>query len=568
MIGNFLDNINSPVREIKILAGGSGYANGETLTFSAGVGTVSNASAKIMTTNSGAIDAIAITNSGSYNVVPTVTINTSAGFGAQLEVVLDNDNFYMFVGRSLPYPDETNPDPNYENDFDGGAFHHEQMYFGVKLQETNFSYMVPKYQWTAGTVYSQYDDKDTDLPGSEFYVINSSNNVFKCIDNAGGAKSTVEPTSTVFGGLPTETADGYRWLFMYGLSGQDMTKFSTGSFIPVKVDANVQSAAIDGGIMNIKVVSGGSQYPFNSGTLGNISDRTIAIAANASSQQNYYANCTLTVFGQGNLITNLKIANSFLQGNTVYITTANSFNANQATQGFQYQIAPSLKVTGTGDGCEGYFEVNPSSGSIESVVIFKSGSGYVQATANAVSGVAFGSGAVLRPIISPPGGHGSSIYSELYSQWMGVTGSFSNTYGFAENVTIRTVGVLRNPTVYNSNGTPFSNTTFNQLTTLNVANTTAQAFSLGEKIIGNISGAAGAVAFCNTTVTLISGLTGTFIDGEILTGQTSLVQYTLANVASTPDLATYSGEILYAQNVLASPRSASTSEQIKLVLKQ
>jgi hypothetical protein len=345
-----------------------------------------------------------------------------------------------------------------------------------------------------------------------------------------------------------------------------MTQFSTGSFIPTKIDANVQSSATDGSIFNIKVVAGGNQYPFNSGALGSISGQTIAIAANASSQQNYYANSTLTVFGLGNLITNLRIVSSVLSGNVIYVTTANSFSANQATQGFNYQIAPTLVVKGSGAGCQGYFKVNPSSGSIESVVIFQSGNGYSQATATAVSGTAFGSGAVLRPIISPVGGHGAHVYSELFSQWMGVTGEFANTFGFADNVTLRTVGMLRDPIEYSGN-TLYSNTTFNQLTTLNVANTTAQSFSLGETIIGNISQASGCAAFCNTTIVLISGLVGHFIPGEVLTGQTSQVQFTLANVASTPDLATYSGDVLYAQNILPSPRSSSTSEQVKLVLK-
>lgn len=567
LIDDFIGSLNSPILGINILAGGSGYANGEALVFTYPTGTVSNAAGLVVTSNTGQITAIALTNTGSYNITPNVTIQTANGFGGQLTANVGNDNFYLFVGRSLPYTVDTVPDPNYENPYNGGYFHQAQMYYGIKMTQQSFAYMAPSYKWTSGTVYAQYDDKDVGLTTEQFYVLNSANVVFKCINNNQGANSTIEPTSTAAPGNPFQTSDGYEWMYLYQLSSQQMTQFSTPGFIPILPDANVTSAAVSGSIYNINITAAGNEYPWNTGTLGSINGQTIAIAANASSQNNYYANCTLTVFGAGNIITNLALVSSYLQGNTIYVVTANSFNANQATQGDVYQIAPTLAVKGSGTGCQGYILVNPTSGSLSRVVIFNPGSGYEQASAVASSGAAFGTGATLRPIISPAGGHGANVYAELFSEYLGITGTFANTLNFSTAVTMRTVGILQNPIAYNSNNVLYSNTTFNQLCTLSVANTSASTFSPGETIIGNISQASGISAFSNSSTVLLSGLVGNFIDGEILRGQTSGVQYTLSAVVNTPSLDVYSGSIIFADNILPAPRSDSTSQQLKLVLR-
>ena len=62
---------------------------------------------------------------------------------------------------------------------------------------SNHSYVVPKYTWSSGQIYSAYDN---DKPNQTlYYVINSNDEVFVCIeqskDNTGAARnSTVEPT--------------------------------------------------------------------------------------------------------------------------------------------------------------------------------------------------------------------------------------------------------------------------------------------------------------------------------------------------------------------------------------
>jgi hypothetical protein len=564
-IADFIDSIDSPVRSIKILSAGSLYTNGENVVFT---GAGEAASAKVFTDDTGAIKYVAIIDGGNYEIAPTLTIATANGIGGVLQPVLDNKNFYVFAGRPKPYvPDDNTPDPNYENVYDGYNFQYDQMYFGVKLSNTDVAYVAARNTWTAGQVFPEYDDKDTNLPNEPFYVVTSANLVFKCIYNNGGAPSTVEPSNTQSFGLPANQSDGYRWKYMYSISGVDQTKFGTANFIPVIKDETVANDAVSGGIFNIKVISGGIGYPSSTGQILGINGSSVIISANATPITNYYANSTLTVFGAGNEVTNWRIIQSQQQGSNNVITLANTFNANQISVGYNYSIGPTLNLVGDGNNFVGYLVMNPQSQSIVSVEIVDSGQGYNIADAQVISGAGFGSGADLRPIISPPGGHGADVYGELYCQYLGVSAQFANNIGLPDNVTVRTVGLLKDPVAYNSNGTPFTESVFIQTVALSVANTTATMFTIGEEIIGNVSRARGSVALCNSTVVVITGYTGTFLTGETLNGQESGVQFIFNSANSHPDVQLYSGDILYLQNIAATQRSSTSSEQLKMIVK-
>lgn len=559
LIADLIDSIDSPVTKVNILAGGSGYANGTALTFT-GDGLLATGVA--FTSNTGAVTHIALTSGGNYVVKPTVSL--TGGFGAALEAVIENDHFYVFAARSKPYiGDDTIPEPNYENDYDSFYFMHEQMLFGKKLANTDVSFMVRKRLWETGIVYAEYDDKDQQLLTKIFYVISSDNRVYKCIFNNNGGPSTIEPTNTQTQGLSATLSDGYRWKYLYTIAGQDNTRFSTQNFAPAKVNAAVKAGALNGGIVNIKVESGGINYPSNEGNILSVSGNQIVLATTASAQTNYYADSTITVFGASNLVTNRRIVSSSLQGNNRVIVVANTFNANQVSQGYNYSIGPTLQVLGDGSAFEGYAVMNQSNQSIVRIEVTASGNGYNQASATAIAGTGFGSGAQLRPIISPKGGHGADIFGELYCAHVGITGEFSNGFSFPTEVTIRTVGMIKNP--LHSNGQPYTALSFNQCANVAVSNTTAQNFESGETVIGNVSQARGQVAFSNSSLLIITGYSGGFIPGEILNGVDSGVQFTVNVVNSSPQVQIYSGDVLYLQNIAATERSPTSSEQIKLV---
>ena len=49
------------------------------------------------------------------------------------------------------------------------------------IQLDNVSFVVPRHNWQSGTVYSRYGCTICPI-GTPFYVLNSKNQVFKCLD--------------------------------------------------------------------------------------------------------------------------------------------------------------------------------------------------------------------------------------------------------------------------------------------------------------------------------------------------------------------------------------------------
>lgn len=72
----------------------------------------------------------------------------------------------------------------------------------------------------------------TSLDTAKFYCITpNDNNVYKCIDNNGGAESTVNPYGISYSNITT--SDGYVWKYMYTVPTALANKFSTITDIPV-----------------------------------------------------------------------------------------------------------------------------------------------------------------------------------------------------------------------------------------------------------------------------------------------------------------------------------------------
>jgi len=91
---------------------------------------------------------------------------------------------------------------------------------------------------------------------SLFYVVSSDYKVYKCLDNNGGAASTVEPSGTSTSILAT--GDDYKWKYMYTLSAAQRQNFLSTDFMAVATDSTVSSAATDGAINIVKIKSAGT----------------------------------------------------------------------------------------------------------------------------------------------------------------------------------------------------------------------------------------------------------------------------------------------------------------------
>tara|TARA_A100000164_G_C21928403_1_gene784289 strand:+ start:553 stop:2013 length:1461 start_codon:yes stop_codon:yes gene_type:complete len=194
--------------------------------------------------------------------------------------------YYLFIGRPQAWStdvdvqgnsinegtDTTPPTPN--DDISTEYYSYDELLGAKKITSSDISNVVQRRTWTSGTTYDMYEHNisasntansgATNLFDSNFYVINSANNVYKVIENDGNTASSNEPTST--SSAIFSTADGYRWKFMYSLTTSEATNFTTTDFIPVSTDSTVSAAAVNGALDTILVVAGGSGYTLSSGS--------------------------------------------------------------------------------------------------------------------------------------------------------------------------------------------------------------------------------------------------------------------------------------------------------------
>jgi hypothetical protein len=67
-----------------------------------------------------------------------------------------------------------------------------------KIQDASF--VVPRYNWSSGTIYTAYDDNVSGYPTNAYYVRTAANQIYICLQQGRNAQgqavpSTVEPTS-------------------------------------------------------------------------------------------------------------------------------------------------------------------------------------------------------------------------------------------------------------------------------------------------------------------------------------------------------------------------------------
>jgi hypothetical protein len=97
-----------------------------------------------------------------------------------------------------------------------------------------------------------------------FYVRNSYDQVFVCLDNNFNALSTDMPKISLGGQLPTDpyitAADGYRWKYLYTISGGMKQSFLTSEWMPVVTETAVAIGAVDGSLNLIRILNGGTGY--------------------------------------------------------------------------------------------------------------------------------------------------------------------------------------------------------------------------------------------------------------------------------------------------------------------
>ncbi len=175
-----------------------------------------------------------------------------------------NRRSYVFValGKQTPWNESETPPTPGQSTRDLVSYH-DRAIVAKRIDLDNVSFVVPRYNWTTGTVYSRYGCTVCPI-GTPFYVLNSKGQVFKCLDNNNNSESTDEPelflSSTSLEEPYFITSDGYKWKYLYTLSSDQKQKFLNADWMPVTYNRFVRAAAINRSIDIVRITNSGNNY--------------------------------------------------------------------------------------------------------------------------------------------------------------------------------------------------------------------------------------------------------------------------------------------------------------------
>lgn len=368
----------------------------------------------------------------------------------------------------------------------------EKTLFGKRVDSDEVVYMIRNRPWVINTVYTQYDDME-DISDKNYYaVIYPENNigdyrVYKCLFNNYGSQSIYPPNFSV--NQPDQIyplSDGYVWKFMYSISVLDFDKYNARGYIPIIQEASAnnetysETFTVESSINQIFVENPDSNrgYEKVSGFIQEVNsdDGSIRIVATRSVMDPANTEAILEIESSANFN---RIEN-YYSGYTFYVTLGNdskvykvdSYKFDVVTGSAEitlfegipgddvlqkestFFLLPRIEIRGDGEGALAIPTVSDQ-GTITDVKVLNSGFGYTNARAFVPDPFAFDPTSlnsldervILRPIISPRGGHGSNIIEELSCRHALVYTNLTET----DNQIIPTtnqfsiVGIVKNP---------------------------------------------------------------------------------------------------------------------------
>lgn len=384
-----------------------------------------------------------------------------------------NTLYYTFTAKSTAFTDDDNPPDPGKSLKDTYFDIYDDILFGKKINTADVRHMIRNVEWQSGTVYEVYDDQNTNLWNENFFVVadeGTNHYVFKCLNNNGGAASTYKPLRSETD--PEDeiylTNDGYHWKYMYTISQNEYEKFATDNYVPLIIDTQVTLNASNGAIDEVVLTNPGIGY--NAYANGTIEESAVggntliyaleSITSTLSANSEFYQGSTLYIregTGEGQ---SSRIARYLVSESQRSVILDTPFNPLPDTNSI-FEISPRVALEGDGTGFRAITTVDPAANSIAAIEILDPGINYTYGTVTISGNTGFldeednpigNSTATARPIISPPGGHGSDVINELYASRIGISTTFSNN----ENGTIptandyRKVGIIKNPLFANT----------------------------------------------------------------------------------------------------------------------
>jgi hypothetical protein len=491
------------------------------------------------------------------------------------DVANTSTSYFITFGRSSPWNDELYPPIANTNVASSIYDVDREILYGKQINETNIAYMINNIPWTANKIYNQYDDLDPDIYSKPFYVINNNKQVYKCLFNNYASPSTDQPIS-ISTNADFVGADGYKWKYMFTIDSATYNKFASTGYIPIQIDTNVTAGATSGAIHTALVLNAGRNYPHANGQIvARTATRIAQIATNGSDGvAGLYQDSSL-------YITSGTTGAAYISRISQYVVNAagrfvyTSDDLPSITASATYKIGPTVVINGDGLNAKAFAYVEPTANSIINIDVPNQGSGYTYATASIVANsiaLGTGGGGTTRLIISPPGGHGADVKSELGCEVAGISLEVNPTDNFPEWIAFRQISLIYNPIAV-SNNTIFNDPTFTQYTTLGIglySGTYDSPLNNGgtNTIIKGLStGATAEVIYNDTNNIYVKNVVGQFQNFETVIERDKPKFPTTISYINTGQLIPYSGKTFYYKNVEAITRYTGSRETVKIYFK-
>jgi hypothetical protein len=449
---------------------------------------------------------------------------------------------YIFIGKPTPWINDREP-PLPQNDVKEMIEVHNQMLSLVRIEKSDAFPMIKRKFWTQNIVYDYYRDDisyehpaysgATTLKESNFYIINSQNDIYVCLNNNNNSLSENEPLNR--SGDPFVTADGYQWLLVYSLNTVLNTSYSTDNWIPV-IDS--YDPRIAGEINTVIIENRGSDYTdFPEGV--------------GSRVRAYYCN----VIGDGTGA----VAKVHVDGTSISKIEMVRRGSGYRHATLEFRVDKVYKTLYDLDN-----ELSP---------LNPEGNGDLR----------------TRVIISPPAGWRMNLPLQLIATDVGVFSKLDfDTDDFVTDIEFRQVGILQDPVINIAD----TLSTLSAMFSIKTLDTSDGVFYLGEEIYqSNNNGVArGTVMYYNKTDGVMhyyqdydlhneDGKLTRFTGPGIITGLQSS-KSTIADISFSgkfdnmtyddgyayPELDRYSGNILYLSNIRPVRRNAKKAEKLVIIV--
>ena len=484
---------------------------------------------------------------------------------------------YVFIGNHLPYTNDDVADEITDTSVNEKLVW-DNIYAARKVTGSEVELVVPRYDWSANTIYKHYDDRveianlvATTANTKPMYVMNSERNVYICLANGLNANSTIEPTGkNLSSNGNIQTADDYTWKYLYNVRASN--RFLTNNWIPAPVSTSKLDydtsplIAVDGELVYLEVEDGGSGYVHS-----NISVTSFTAGTNL-----------ITVANTNNLAANMALSGLGIAGGchiesidtlNLRIRLSANTSANGGGSGNTVAVTTRVLIDGDGQNAIALARVGANTEIVE-IILTTYGRDYTRAN---ISVFGTGTGCNVRAVLPPKYGHGFNSAKELGASSVMIAmkiGEIDSTEGglISTGTTFRQYGLLRDPHKYGSDEVVASanaNTVISQTTDLTIIS--GSSYNLDEFVYqgpsANTATFSGFVNAQDANVVRLTRVKGAPITGGPLKGVSTNPTGRAVVVTKNPEFQPYTGDMLYVDNIVKTQRTDGQAESIKFVVR-